>query len=87
MTELNFNFKLDEVLSELDITRNNLAVEAKIRPATVQDLYNGKTKRLELATIEALLKVINDVAIKKGINKTYKIDDIIEFIYEKEGDQ
>ncbi|MCF2716266.1 hypothetical protein [Paenibacillus sp. 203] len=41
-----YHFKLGDILEELDISRNKLAVEAKIRPATVIDMVNGKTKDL-----------------------------------------
>lgn len=68
-----FEFKLNDILDELGITKNKLAVEAKVRPATIGDLCEGKTKRIELETIEKILYVLNNLSpIKK-----YTIDDII----------
>ncbi|MDA1476283.1 helix-turn-helix domain-containing protein [Bacillus changyiensis] len=54
-----FKFNMNDILDELGITNNKLAVEAKVRPATIGDLCEGKTKRLELDTIEKILDVLN----------------------------
>ncbi|GIN78046.1 MULTISPECIES: helix-turn-helix transcriptional regulator [Bacillus] len=70
---MGFRFNLNDILDELGITKNKLAVEAKVRPATIGDLCEGKTKRLELETIEKILNVLNDFSQ----TKTYTIDDII----------
>ena len=76
---MSFVFKLEEVLNELDITRNTLSVESKVRPATIQDLYTGSTKRIELGTIEKILDTLNAFAKKKSIEKVYTIDNLIEY--------
>jgi len=70
---MGFRFNLNNILDELGITKNKLAVEAKVRPATIGDLCEGKTKRLELETIEKILNALNDLSP----TKTYTIDDII----------
>ncbi|MCY8099437.1 helix-turn-helix transcriptional regulator [Bacillus swezeyi] len=70
---MGFKFNLNDILDELGITKNKLAVEAKVRPATIGDLCDGKTKRLELETIEKILNVLNDFSEAKS----YTIDDII----------
>lgn len=80
-----FVFRLDSVLEELGMTRNALAVEAKVRPATLADLHEGKTKRVELPTFAKILDVLNAVAKEKGIDKTYTINSIIEYKYEESG--
>lgn len=82
-----FLFELEEVLKEVDLTRNALAVEAKIRPATVADLYNGKSKRLELPTISSILDVLNKRSTELGLNKTYTIDSLIRYTYDKDAPQ
>jgi DNA-binding Xre family transcriptional regulator len=82
---MTFNFGLEEILSELKITRNKLAVEAKVRPVTVNDLFDGKSKRIELPTIQKILDSLNQFAEIKGLDKTYTIDDIIKYEY-KEND-
>lgn len=73
---------LAKVLEELDTTRNKIAVESKTRPATLLDMNEGKTKRLELETVERILNVINDIAAEKGIDKVYTLNDL--FTYEKD---
>ncbi len=80
-----FTFKLDNVLEDLELTRNALAVRAGVRPATLADLHEGKTKRVELPTFAKILDALNAVAREKGINETYTIDSIVEYTYE-EGD-
>jgi predicted transcriptional regulator len=74
-----YTFLLEKVLEEIDQTRNAVAVEAKVRPATLQDLYYGNTKRIELESFERILNTINKFAAEKGIEKTYTIDDIIKY--------
>jgi DNA-binding Xre family transcriptional regulator len=72
---------LDKTIDELDITRNALAVEAKVRPATIQDMVNGVPKRVEFKTLLAILDVLNEMKVKRGIKRDLTIDDI--FIYVK----
>ena len=84
---MTFNFGLETVLEEIDETRNSIAVESKVRPATVHDLFNGSTKRIELPTIQRILDAINEIARKKGITKTYTLNDIIGYTYEKDAQQ
>jgi predicted transcriptional regulator len=73
------------ILEDIELTRNALAVEAKVRPATIHDLYNGDTKRIELPTIQRILDAINQEARNKGKSKTYTLDDLIKYSYEKDG--
>lgn len=79
--KVKFQFTLENVLTELGITKNYLSREAKIRPATILDLASGETKRLELPTIEKILDCLNETAIKKTLNKTYTIDDLVKYNY------
>lgn len=77
-----FKFGLSEIIKEIgeeNITRNKIAVEAKVRPATIYDMAEGKTKRIELTTLENILYVINEIASEKGIDKTYTLDDIFKY--------
>ncbi|WP_088007203.1 helix-turn-helix domain-containing protein [Indiicoccus explosivorum] len=76
---MGFVFKLEEVLTELGATRNELAVESKTRPASLLEMYRGNTKRIELATMEKILDTLNDFAAAKGIGKTYTLDSIIKY--------
>ncbi|ADM72288.1 hypothetical protein GMA19_04529 [Paenibacillus polymyxa E681] len=77
-----YHFKLGDILEELDISRNKLAVEAKIRPATVIDMVNGKTKRLELETLVHILDALNRIAHQRRFSRTITLADIIEYIPE-----
>ncbi|MEY8731009.1 XRE family transcriptional regulator [Peribacillus frigoritolerans] len=73
-------YGLNAILGEIKETRNKIAVEAKVRPATIYDMAEGKTKRIELATIESILDVINEFARNvEGLNKTYTIDDLFKY--------
>ncbi|KSU83413.1 Cro/C1-type HTH DNA-binding domain-containing protein [Fictibacillus enclensis] len=72
---------LDKTLEELDITRNALAVDAKVRPATIQDMVNGLPKRVEFKTLLAILDSLNGMKTKRGITRDIEISDI--FIYKK----
>lgn len=76
---MRYSFDLENVLEQLGVTKNHLAVETKIRPATILDLSKGKTRRVELATIETLLDEINKIARDRGIEKVYTIDDLIKY--------
>jgi DNA-binding Xre family transcriptional regulator len=67
-------FTLDKTLEEFDITRNKLAVQAMIRPATVADMVNGKTKRIELPTLISIL----DVLSREG-KRSVTIDDVFKY--------
>jgi DNA-binding Xre family transcriptional regulator len=81
-----FYFNLENVLDELDITKNYLSREAKIRPATILDLASGETKRIELPTFEKILNTLNQRAIEIGIEKTYTIDDLIKYEHKEESE-
>lgn len=78
---MSFIFNLESILTELEITKNHLSRESKVRPATILDLASGKTKRLELPTIQTILDTLNKIAVEKGNNKTYTIDDLIKYQY------
>jgi len=82
---MGFNFKLVHILEELNQTKNSIAVESKVRPATIHDLVEGNTKRIELPTIERVLDTLNNIAKEKKLTKTYTLDDLIEYTNEKDG--
>lgn len=77
-------FTLGKTLKELDITKNALAVEAKIRPATVGDLVEGRSKAINFDTLEVILNTINRIGNERGIKKHYSIEDV--FKYKEETD-
>lgn len=75
-----FNFNLESIIEAVGLTKNKLAVLADVRPNTVNDLANGKAKRIELETIEKLLNAVNEIAATRGINKIYNLNDVVEYV-------
>ena len=49
---------LDETLKKAGITRNALAREARVRPNLIYDMCEGKTRRLDLATLDTLIATL-----------------------------
>ncbi|WGG47660.1 helix-turn-helix transcriptional regulator [Rossellomorea sp. DA94] len=84
---MTFEFKLDQVLEELEISKTKLSNLSGIRPATVIDLSKGKLKRLELKTMNPILDTLNIVAKEKGIAKLYTLDSIVEYYPVEEADK
>lgn len=70
---------LENVLKELNITRNKLAVESKVRPATIADMYYNKTRRVELDTLDSILIALNQIAKDQGIDRKINVESIIKF--------
>jgi DNA-binding Xre family transcriptional regulator len=79
---MTLEFKLGEILEELGISKNALAVEGKIRPATVAKYEKGDMGRIEIETLVDILDTLNRLANEKGIDKTYSLEDLIEYKYE-----
>jgi DNA-binding Xre family transcriptional regulator len=84
---MTFEFKLDNILEELELSKTKLSSLSGIRPATVIDLSKGKLKRLELKTMNPILDSLNKVAKEKGIAKTYTLDSIVEYYFNQEADK
>ena len=77
-----FVSNLNDTLFDLGITRNALAVEAKVRPLTVNELASGKAKQINFVTLGKILNALNQIAKDKGINNVYTIDDILSYEHE-----
>ncbi|MEH7380859.1 XRE family transcriptional regulator [Bacillus sp. JJ1533] len=87
MIEAGFISKLGETLKELDdTTRNALAVEAKIRPLTINEIVNGEVKQINLRTLGDIIETLNRIAHEKGIQKKYNVTDIFEYYYKNKED-
>lgn len=67
-------YTLGDTLRELEMSNNKLAVESKIRPATIGDITSGLSKSLSIRTITAILDELNRVG-----NRDYGIEDIIKY--------
>ncbi|WP_416720891.1 helix-turn-helix domain-containing protein [Bacillus subtilis] len=79
MSDFKFVPTLSKTLKELDdLTRNALAVEAKVRPATINDIASGKSKQINMETLNAIIETLNTFAKEKGLDKKYSVSDIFE---------
>lgn len=72
-------FTLGETIAELGITKNKVAVEAKVRPNTISDMVNNKSSQINFETLVSILHALESLAKKEGIDKQIDIDDV--FIY------
>ncbi len=77
---------LQRTLDELDISKNRLAVEGKIRPNTIYDIVDNRITLIKLDTLESILNTLNRISREKGYFKTYTITDIIDYEYKGESD-
>lgn len=57
------------------LNRNNIAVEARLRPASMSDIANNKVASLRLDTLERMLDAMNAL----DDSKEYDISDIIRY--------
>ncbi|OMD69284.1 helix-turn-helix domain-containing protein [Paenibacillus odorifer] len=64
MSEIKIN--LDQVLDILEISKNKLAVEGKLRPNLILEMTDGKTKAIKLETLATILDTLNHISILKG---------------------
>ncbi|MEK4076433.1 helix-turn-helix transcriptional regulator [Paenibacillus sp. FSL M7-0656] len=62
-------------LDATSITKNTLARQAKVRPDLIYDLYEGKTKRLDLDTLN---NIVNTLRALTG--NDYTLNDVLEYI-------
>ncbi|WP_339198490.1 helix-turn-helix transcriptional regulator [Paenibacillus sp. FSL P4-0176] len=76
MSKIDIN--LDSILEELNISKNKLAVEAKLRPNLITEMSDGKTKAIKLETLATLLDTINRISATQD-GKVYDVADL--FIY------
>ncbi|MBY0144269.1 XRE family transcriptional regulator [Neobacillus niacini] len=78
---MTLEFKLGDVLEELEISMNALAVEGKIRPATVSSYVKGDVSRIEVETLVSILDTVNRLAEEKGLKHSYSIEDVVSYEY------
>lgn len=70
-------FELDRILKEFKISRTKFASISHVRPNTINDMCNGITKRIEVETLDNIMKAINQLSKEPII-----VADIIK--YEKD---
>ena len=68
-------FNLNEILKELNISRTKFAHLSDVRPNTINDMCNGVTRRIEIETLNNIMKTINHLS-EKHVN----ISDLITYI-------
>jgi transcriptional regulator with XRE-family HTH domain len=95
--KMSLEFKLGDILKEMKLSKNRLAVEGKIRPATVAKYEKGEMGRIEIDTLVSILDTLNylapirekedkeDEVENPYIARTYTLEDLIEYTYEEEG--
>lgn len=69
---------LGQTLDAAGITRNSVAVEGKIRPATISELCNGGSKAISFDTLERIVNALNTLD-KNG--KQYEMQDVMTIEY------
>lgn len=73
------SISIDEPLKKLHLSRNKLAVEAKIRPGVLQEMSDGKTKAVKLDTLMKILDALNILAIKNQSEFRFNVNDLIDY--------
>jgi len=77
-------YRLKTTLKKLDITKNTLAVESKVRPNTIADIASGNTKSINIKTLVRILTAINEIAEDKGFEPNFGIEDIVLFEHQSD---
>jgi predicted transcriptional regulator len=74
-------FTLNKTLSKLDITPNQLAVEAKVRPTTIYNMVKNDSSRINTETLVHIIDTLNKFAKEQGKRADFDTTDV--FIYRK----
>lgn len=69
----------DTIIKHEGLTRNAIAVEGKIRPATVGELVNGESKAISFVTLTKIVDALNTLT-----GERHTIEDVMKIEYEKE---
>lgn len=79
-TKQKINIRLDEVISEIGITKLKLAKVSDIRTTTISDLTTNKAnvKALKIDTLERIINALNEIQS----DKIYTLADIVESVDE-----
>jgi DNA-binding Xre family transcriptional regulator len=80
VSEIKIN--LDRILNILDISKNKLAVEGKLRPNLILEMTDGKTKAIKLDTLATILDTLNDISISQG-KGFIDVSDILSYVPDK----
>ncbi|MED3854215.1 XRE family transcriptional regulator [Priestia megaterium] len=75
LKELQFTSTLGQTLEEIGKTRNALAVEARVRPATINAIVDGSAKQLVFETLEAILEALHTLEPSRA----FTIEDVVKY--------
>lgn len=64
-------FKLQEILDKEGLSQNKFSRMSYVRPNTINSICKNNTKRLEIDTLEKILKTLSDMG--------YCIEDVIKY--------
>lgn len=67
-------FKLDKLLQEIGISRHKFAIYSGVRPNTINDMCKGITKRIEVDTLNSIIKALNELS-----NNPISIAELMEY--------
>lgn len=69
-------FNLKSILNEHNMSQHQFSKMSKVRPNTINNIYNNTLRRLEIDTLEKIMSVLNEMG--------YTISDFILYEYEKD---
>ncbi|WLR44430.1 hypothetical protein LC087_18785 (plasmid) [Bacillus carboniphilus] len=70
-------FTLEKTLNELEITVYRLSKVSKINPHTIHRIAKNEAQMLDVQKIDILIDSLNEIAIDKGFNRIYGIEDVL----------
>ncbi|GAA0427258.1 helix-turn-helix transcriptional regulator [Virgibacillus salarius] len=71
---------LNETIEKTEgLTRNKIAVQGRIRPATISELCNGKSKSISFETLTKIIDALNELT-----GNQYGMEDVLTIEYETE---
>lgn len=65
---------LEETIKNAKLSRNKIAVEGKIRPATISELCTGKSKAISFETLEKIVKALDTL----DPSRKHTIEDVLQ---------
>ena len=65
-------FKLGNILQHISMSQTHFAKLTDIRPNTINDIVNNRTKRIELSTLQRIMSVLYLYG--------FEINDLMEYI-------
>lgn len=71
--------KLKEALDLLHISANRLAVEGKLRPATIYELLENRKKTITFETLASIIYTLNRIAKEMDSEIEFTVGDLLEY--------